>query len=222
MSNSKRKAIRAVGILCVACLLLTALCSCAKGNKFEADGGVYKDKKTDVSYEAAPACYEPMAMGEEIYGQSDSVTFYEIEGQNPLEWICEEGGTVFYSDTLELPSLEEMKISYINICVETNTTVTRGKVQSAEDISDIVSAYVSADSIYYRGDTPALTYKIRFADSSIGVFYSVVFVRYAEDYTLKAEDGTLLNYGKDFLYNRFEDKFVKAPEALVKYVNELT
>ena len=221
MTYRKRGA-RILCIVCAACILLTLLCSCSKGNKFEADGAVYKDKKTDVSYEAAPACYEPISVGSEVYGESENVSFYEIEGQNPLNWICEEGGTVFYADGVELPSLDEMEISYINICVETNTTVTRTKVQSAEDISDIVSAYVSADSIYYRGNTPALTYKIRFADSSNGVFYSVVFVRYAEDYTVKETDGTEKNYGKDFLYNRFEDRFVQAPDALVKYINELS
>ncbi len=211
-----------LGALCVICLLIFSLVSCSKGNKFEADGGVYVDKKNKVSYEAAPACYEPMAMGEEIYGQSENVSFYEIEGQDPLEWICEAGGTVLYSDNITLPALDAMNISYINICVEASSTVTRGKVQNTEDISDIISGYVTSDSIYYRGDTPELTYKIRFADSERGIFYSVVFVRYSEDYTLKTEGGETQSYGRDFLYNRFEDKFVKAPDALVKYIDELS
>lgn len=222
MKNIGKSITRSAAFLCLFALIVCSLGSCSKGNKFEADGGVYLDKKTDVSYEAAPACYEPMAVGEKIYGSSENVTFYEIEGQDPLLWICESGGTVLHADTIELPALDEMDISYINICVETSTTVNRGKVQSSEDINDIIGGYLSAESIYYRGEAPELSYKIRFADSSLGIFYSVVFIRYAEDYTLKAEGGEVQSYGRDFLYNRFEDRFVKAPEALVKYIDELS
>ncbi len=207
----------AVALLCAVSILISG---CAKGNKFLDEGDTFKDKKTKVVYNYAPACYEPISPSEKIYGQTKDSDFYSLEGIDPLKWLCEEGGTVFYASDLTLPSISEMSISYIDICTSDTTTITRAKISNANDISEIISAYADTDGIYYLGHTPETTYKIRFADASIGVYYSLSFIRYSEDY-ISAVNGEEKNYGKDFLYNRFEGKFVPAPEALVNYINEL-
>ena len=221
MKNRTTKALRIISLALLCCTFSMLLCSCAKGNKFSYQGVSFKDKKTHVTYNYAPACYEPIAQDEKIYGHWDNTRFYALEGKDPLSWLCEENGTVFYADGTELPTLGEMQISYIDLCVETNSTITRGKITSDEDISSIIEHYISAKSISYRGLTPEKTYKIRFADTELGIYYSLTYIRYTEDYVVLNDDSTESVYGKDFLYNRFEDKFIVAPEALVGYINEL-
>lgn len=210
--KNKNNALRALSLVALLCTVATLVCSCAKGNKFVSEGADFKDKKTKVSYAYAPACYEPIERGEEIYGQTKTVTFYEIKGQDPLKLICEENGTVFYAENNPLPTLDKMNISYIDICTETSSVSVKKKIEASEDISSVIENYTLAENLYYGATPPALTYKIRFADTTLGIYYSVVFIRYSENY---------LDCGKDFIYNRFEGKFSPAPETLVNYINEL-
>lgn len=221
MKNNKT-ILRFLSIVALLCTVMTFVCSCAKGNKFVSEGADFKDKKTNVSYAYALSCYEPIEKGEEIYGQTKTVTFYEIKGQDPLKLICEENGTIFYAEGNALPTLDKMDISYAEICTENSSVSVKKKIESKEDISSVINGYTLSESIYYGAVVPEKTYKIRFADTSLGIYYSVVFVRYSEDYTLKQSDGSVVNYGKDFLYNRFEGKFSVAPEILVNYIDELS
>ena len=213
MNNKKTFSLRALGAIALLCVVSTLLCSCSKGNKFVSDGADFVDKKTDVSYLYAPACYEPIERGEDIYGKTKTVTFYEIKGQDPLKLLCEENGTVFYAEGTSLPTLDKMNISYMEICSESSSLTVNKKVESTADISTIVESYVMGENLYYGAVVPTQTYKIRFADTSLGIYYSFVFVRYADEIAGK---------GHDFIYNRYEGKFTPAPEILVEYINGLS
>lgn len=221
MKEKNNILLKAVSVLLLVCTVGALLCSCGKGNKFLYQGEVFKDKKTDVVYRYALACYEPISTEEEVYGSTDTTSFYALSGKDPLKWLCEESGTIFYAEDVTLPYIDEMDISYADICAETTSTITRQKIVDGGDLEAIINGYVEADGIYYLGKTPESTFKIRFADTSLGIYYSLTFIRYADDYTVYGEDSSETNYGKDFLYNRFEDKFVPAPAELVKYVDEL-
>ena len=220
--KQKNALFRVVTAAILLCLALSLFASCAKGNKLVPDGTLYKDKKTDVSYVYAPLCYEAIAIGEEIYASSKEDTFYTIVGQDPLKWICEESGTVFHAKDIPVPALDEMAISHIEICSESLTATTvKSKIEVAEEISSVISGYLTTEPLYYPTDVAQRTYKIRFADTSLGIYYSLTFLRYSDDYTETLDDGTVKNYGKDFLYNRYEDRFVPAPKLLSDYVDAI-
>ena len=212
---------RAVALALVVIMLATALSACAKGNKFVYDGDYFKDKKTDVKYIDAPSCYEPVSIGEKIYGHSEDAKFYQISDKDPLRWICEEGGTVFYAEGETLPALDEMNVLYAEICVDTNTEAVRRTIHDKEEISEAMAGYLEGESITYTGIPTKSIYKIKFADVSLGLFYTLTYIRYESEYTLIGDDGEEVGYGKDFLYNRFEGRFVKAPRVLIDYVNEI-
>ena len=212
MKNKKAPSTRALAAVALICLASLLLCSCSKSNKFISSGADFVDKKTDVSYVYAPACYEPIEKGE-LYGKTKTVTFYEIKGQDPLSLLCEENGTVFYAEGSSLPSLDKMNISYMEICTETSSISVKKTVESMSDVSDIIEGYVMGESLYYGAVVPTKTYKIRFADTSLGLYYSFVFVRYADE---------ISGRGHDFIYNRYEGKFTPAPAKLVEYVNGLS
>jgi hypothetical protein len=101
-----------------------------------------------------------------------------------------------------------------------NQVVVAKRITDTEVISAIIDGYLSESKILYPNKTASVSYKLRFADTTIGVYYCVDFVRYSEDYVLTI-DGVETNLGRDFLYNRAEDRFIKAPEALVSEINAL-
>ena len=205
MKNNSNKKFHLLAIVALLCALSLLLGSCSK--KFVSDGPDYKDRKTKVTYEYAPFCYEAIEVSEEEYAKSGYDIFYEIVGQDPLEWLCESSGTVFYSKKLTLPTLKEMNISYIEICSEASSITVKATINNADDIAAIISSYSSETPLSYSADVASTSYKIRFADTSLGLYYSVSFFAYSD--------------GGAYLYNRSEDRFVKAPAELISYINEL-
>ena len=197
-----------------------SLSSCVKGNKFVSEGSAFVDKKTDVSYDFAPLCYEPIAIGDKVYGSDGDIEFYEIEGQDPTKWLGDADGGVFYAKGVTLPTVDKMNVARLELCSVKNQLLVAKRITDAEIISAIIDGYLFADEIIYPNKTASVSYKLRFADTSIGVYYCIDFIRYAEDFIIKT-DGTETNLGKDFLYNRSEDRFVKAPKTLVAEINAL-
>ena len=211
---------RTLSIILILVLLTLSLVSCARGNKFTSSGAAFVDKKTKVTYDFAPSCYEPIAIGEKVYGTDGDIDFYEISGPDPEKWLGDADGGVFYAKGITLPTVAEMNVARLELCTVKNQVVVAKRITDTEVVSAIIDGYLSESKILYPNKTASVSYKLRFADTSIGVYYCVDFVRYAEDYVLKI-DGVETSLGKDFLYNRAEDRFVKAPKALVSEINAL-
>lgn len=209
------------GALCLLlCLCSLTLCSCSGVNKFKTSGVSFVDKKTDVTYDYAPFCYEPIGVEEEVYGSNGEIEFHKIKGQDPLVWLADSEGTVFYSSKISLPSLDKMEISRIELCINDSQLFVRDTVEDTDETQAVIDGYLGAESIYYPNKTAKYSYKLRFADTTRGIFYCVDFIRYSEDYTLSFDSGEV-NYGTDFLYNRSEDRFVKAPALITERINAL-
>lgn len=211
------------GLCAALCLLLAAmmLCSCAKTNKFIMNGSSFRDKKTDVTYLDAPSSIEAITVSDREYGKSGDILFYEIEGLDPLQYVCEQSGTVFYAEGLTIPTLSEMTLTFAQIRIEETTAKTIATLDTAEEANAIRDAYLNGDAISYPALTPKRNLRVRLCDESIGLCYSLVYVEYENDYITHAEDGTKINYGKCFLYNRFENRFVVAPALLSDRVAQI-
>ncbi len=207
--KATKKILAAVALICAAA---TLLCSCGKGNKFSFEKNGIVDKKTDITYIDAPDCYSAIAVGEEVYGHTDDYLFYEILGVSPSKFLVESDGTVFHASNISLPDVDGMQIMYMDICTETTTLKVNKTIDSKDDINAVVNAYISDTDVYYPNLTPEIMYEIRFADTSMGLYYTLTFIRYASDYG---------DHGRDFLYNRSANRFVKAPDVLVRYIDEL-
>lgn len=201
------KKIIAIALVIAALLSLSA---CGRGNKFTADGIAFVDKKTDVKYNFAPFCYEPIVLVEEVYGSDGDIDFYPIIGQDPLKWLGTKDGGVFYAEGETLPKLDEMLVSRIEICTDTDSLLIRNKISESDKIDWIISDYLAAESHPYPNVTPDVYYKLRFVDQSRGIYYCLDYMRFHEGYRVYA-DGYETVIGTDFIYNRSEDRFVRAP-----------
>ena len=211
------------GLLAVAFVLLfsVALSACSASNKLVlSDDGKYVDKKTDIAYLDAPACYEPIAMGEELYGKIGSAEIYEVVGADPEKWLCEATGSVFYAEDIELPALNKMNITYALAIME---DVELSRITDGATLSEIISVYCSGEDIRkptYFEDTLSVSWKIKLADEELGLYYVLNYIELKEDYVVTNDDGTQINYGRAFIFNRYEGRCVAATGVLSAYVDE--
>ena len=196
------------------CSLAVALVSCSKNGDMVSDGGAFKDTRTKVTYTYAPFSYEPIEIGEEIYGESEYSKFYEIVGLDPLEYICEESGTVFYDKDITLPTPDQMTFDYLEICTDGDTLTVNQTVTDFDTVKFIINDHLNAEKLTYLPIEASAVYKLRFADTSMGLYYSVELIRYGEELT---ENG--INYGCDFIYDRSMRRFTKAPAALIAMID---
>lgn len=211
--NTKRALLFA---LTVATLLSLFACSRAD---IVVDGNKLKDKRTKITYAPISLSYEPIEMKDEVYGKTDIYEFHEIVEQDPQKLICEVDGTVFAAKGTTVPTPDAMSFDYLEICTDDTNFVVNKTLTDSNSIKAIMLEHLNADTIKYTGITATTAYKLRFADTSLGLYYSVQFLRYEEDLVLPNENGEEINYGKDFIYDRFEGRFTKAPDALVAVID---
>ena len=214
---NKRKKIKILALLLALILIALAvvfvMCSKDKG-ELVSDGADFKDTRTRVTYAYAPFAYEAIEIGDEIYGQSEYAKFYEIVGVDPLEYICEESGTIFYAKDITLPTPDKMNFEYLEICTEADTVSVNATVTDTDAIKLIMNDHLNAEKLTYSPIEAGAVYKLRFADTSIGLYYSVQLIRYSEDHI---EGDT--NYGKDFIYDSSTRRFTQAPAALIALID---
>ncbi len=209
-----------LSLICILLICAFALVSCSKSNKFAMSDGMYLDKKTDIKYIDASPSYEPIVMGSELYGTIGSAEIYEVEGADPAHLLCESGGTVIYAESFELPTFEKMNISYVAV-LEDDTEIS--KITDSALISELVDVYSLEKSIRkpnYSKDTLSKSFRLKFADEALGLYYVLNYIELKEDYVTENENGDKINYGRAFIFNRFEDKCVPANDVLKSINND--
>lgn len=208
------------GILAFLLILCMAGCSGKNKLKMNSDGN-YVDKKTNVAYAIAPASYEPIASESEAYGKIGDSDVYGVVGVDTSRLLCTGDGTLFYAEDTELPSLDGMQLSYVSLV--SSEDVTLANVSDANVVSALVNAYCVGDEMrkpLYSEDSLAVNWRLKLADETLGIFYVLNYIELKEDYTVSGSDGTTVNYGKAFVFNRFENKCVAVGDLLASYVAE--
>ena len=194
-----------------AILLLLSLASC-KVNLQSGANGLY-DKQHDISYCHASPVYEAISLLKE-YGKltvtdTESYTLYTIPGMDPTEMLATEDFNIVYADTLDMPTLMEMAPTVLRVC---NDSMEIKRMENAVTVAALVTSYTEGESIAYPGITPLRSYKARFESVNYpGFYYTLTYVEYMND--LVVEDQ---NYGKYFLYNAYDQRFVPVSDAIHK------
>ncbi len=192
-------------------LLLTSLVSC-KVNLQSGDNGLY-DKKNHISYCHASPVYEAISLLKE-YGKltvtdTESYTLYTIPGMDPTEMLATEDFNIVYADSLDMPTLMEMMPTILRVCTD---SLEIKRLEDAVMVAKLVNEYMSGESIEYPGITTLRNYKVRFESvNHPGFYYTLTYVEYANDLTIEDK-----NYGKYFLYNAFDQRFVPVGDEIHK------
>lgn len=195
-------------LLCAASLL-----SCSKGDvhlKSDDKHGLY-NTKTKISYSHAAPVYEATKLVQECgkleVTDSESYALYTIPGAKPEEMLATEDYNIVYANDLDMPTLQEMAPTILRVC---NDSLEIRRMEDAAVVARVVKAYAEGTSVDYPGTTPQRSYKARFESLDYpGFYYTLTYVEYSED--LVVND---VNYGRYFLYNAYDRRFVPAGEDI--------
>ena len=218
-----------VGALLLAIVSVLSVCSCSRVPSLtpNAQGG-YVNEKTDVVYYPAPDCYEAKYyLVEEAVAINDGVQFYAVEGVEAEKWLYSpDFGILLYAEGEMLPTIDELQPTQISVKVDDGGIMkTVSDISDATKITEILDAYKNGETLEYPGKKANYKFDLKiYSEQYSWIVYNLMFVQYAEDLTVnvKGEDGevTLVNYGKNFIYNRAEDRFVAIGDELQQYIDE--
>jgi len=208
--------ISAVSLLAVSAMLFTG---CSKKNKLDVVGvDLFEDKNTGVVYKVAPASYEAMSVTDELYAVAGDAELYVIDGADPEKWLCESTGSVFYAEDIELPTIETMDLARIELLLEGVTIAT---ITDDFFFKKISAVYMGGESISRPMVSDyEINWRVRFVDESLGLYFTLAYIEISEDYIVENEDGSTTNYGRKFLFDRFENRCVQIDDAFDSYVAE--
>ena len=108
----------------------------------------------------------------------------------------------------------QMNFDYLEICTESDTITVNQTITDTETVKFIINDHLNAKKLTYSPTEADTVYKLRFADTSMGLYFSVQLIRYNEYHI---EDD--VNYGRDFIYDRSTRRFTPAPEALIALID---
>ena len=190
--------------------------------------GGYVNAKTDVVYYPAPDCYEARSYNaEEPVALNDGVHFYAVDGTENDTWLYSpDFGILLYAEGQTLPTLGALEPTLMKVILDDGgISKTLYEVESEDKIDAILDAYEEGASIEYPGKRANYKFYLKlYSDKTPWIVYNLMFVQYAEDLTVtvKDADGEIseVNYGKNFLYNRAEDRFVPIGDELQEYIDD--
>lgn len=202
-------------ILCLLCLCLALLTLAACGVTIhEGVGeGDAMDKSSGTVWYHASTCYEAVSLekklGKLVVGDR-SLELYKLPDMDAEKWVATEDKNILYAEGVTLPTLSEMNPNELIIYLDTSTEQRLKTVDKEETLTAIITAYTEGESTIYPAKTPSATYRVRFASETYpGLYYVLTYVEYSSDYVV---DDT--NYGKYFLYDRFDQKFVPVGDEI--------
>ncbi len=219
-------------VLVLSCLL--SLFSCGKKlHVMTTEGSDYFDKKTDTTYQALPASYEPIASGDE-YGELDlsgmTYILYEIAGLAPTDYLCSVYGDVYHDKDIDFPTFDQWELSSAIVCNDTAIvvsllTLNATNEQHAPILNDLKQCWDDNTAVTYPSYLdPARIYTLRFTSDTVpGLYYTIKLLEYGEDVydVVMTEAGEELevNLGRYFLYDRYSKRCVVISNDIFRLID---
>ena len=192
-----------VAILAIFMLLL---CSCGKKYDFSSnENGDLVNDDNGVTYKIAPFCFEAISVSDELFAEQGDVQFFAIVGVDTSKWLSDSFGNVYYASDIQLPTLQEMGVDYVDV---TENDVVVNKVSDAALIDELKLICANGEDAEYPGKmgfAPVVNLRLRFSDIENGICYVAAYLEYENDYVYTLTDGSQINYGKKFIYDRAND-----------------
>ncbi len=216
--------------ICFTLVLLMLTMSVACKNQLHtltAENGNYTDNKTEITYTALPASYEPIARGEEyarIKLSGVTSKLYEIVDLSVTDYLCTDYGGVYYNQTVTPTLFADWTVATLQICtdqaiVTSHHTLTPADDKEAYVIASLQTAFCTGDDVRYPSYlTPERYYTLRFASEDVpGLYFTVKILQYSE--SVYGEDETEL--GTTFLYDRYTGRCVAVDDNIFRIMDGL-
>lgn len=224
---------KGLAILLALCLLFSLSACGKKLHKLTTEGSEYFDKKTDTTYRALPASYEPIATGDE-YGKLDlggmTYILYEVAGLSPEDYLCSVYGDVYHDKSIDVPTFDQWELTSAIVCNDTAIvvavlTLTPGNEQHAPVLANLKECWDHGTAVTYPSYlTPDRIHTLRFtSDTAPGLYYSVKLLEYGEDVydviTTETGEEVEVNLGRCFLYDRYSKRYVAIPDDIFRLLD---
>ncbi len=208
----KTYVLRAAALL-LACI--TLLCACkTKSSELHLENGAFRNEKTGVAFREASANYRATSVlqGEPLFLAmgvlSDGIPLYAIEGADADDYLTDENYTLYYSESITLPTLAEMKPYALSLSYNASE---RGKLDEGDrEAIDLLMQHLEQDEAYPRtllSGYPYERFELLFHSKEYpGFFYVLEYWKYEESFTF-VHDGKELSVGKGVIYDRGRDCF---------------
>ena len=214
------KHLKLTALLLGLCLSLLALASCGVTLHEGIGEGDIMDKSNSVAWYHASTCYEAVELEKKqgkLLVKKQEMTLYKLPDMDPAKWLATEDKNVIYSEGVTLPTLAEMAPTEMTIYLDNTIEQKLKTIDKSETIDALVKAYTEGQSAIYPAKTPYATYRVRFASKDYpGIYYVLTYVEYSSDYIHDIDEETSVNYGKYFLYDRFDQKFIPVGDEIHK------
>lgn len=187
------------------CLLFLVSCGAEKNVK-----AVYNDKSqleadNGVTYNYAPGGYQPTNQGDE-YGLIESVMeekLYRISDLDPEKWLTTEyagfATTVFYAESITLPSLADLEPELCYICEEDEAVISHytlgsGELENIDDERELIEKIVSL--IGDESVEAEMWPRVNSDEAFVLKFYSEKWpaIYYCVEYVREGEGGYVYDY----------------------------
>ena len=189
--------------------------------------GAYRGKK-EAAYCEAPQTYRASSIleSEEKFiatgGVPDVFSLYAIENADPNKWLTDEHYTLFYNESIELPSLSDMKPYAISLCwVVDGTAKERGRLDqdNAVQVDELVRLISEGPS--YPKDMLLLTehdsFELLFHSNEYPEFYYVLqYWKFQTPFTFSDGEQTI-TVETGVVYDRFNGRFYPIGDTLEEY-----
>lgn len=187
MKFTRSTAVAAAALLLLAGLLTGTTTGCAR-KKLTGTPDGFVDK-AGTTYQAAPACYTPAALGKKCGTLNGSEAFgidlYVVEGMDSDVWLAGEEGQIFYADSETLPTLTDMAPKAVYVCTKDKDTK-KAEITDAAIIAGLVDACRAENAdTFAPGAVISSDYVLHFTSETYpGLYYTLRYVEYQGNYYL--------------------------------------
>lgn len=145
------------------------------------------NKGENLYYNYAPISYEPVSVGEPYaYCADMEMTFCEIPGVDPKEWLTEEfsgtATTVLYNENITLPTLAELDPDKIFVCLSGERIFSLATVEDQAAIDEIIRVFNEGEEAVWPLVNATLTYHLKFYSekNAPAIYYNLIYGEFAE------------------------------------------
>lgn len=144
--------------------------------------GQFKNDRLDLAYTPAPSNYQPVSVGKAYaYYEEMDMTLYEIIGLDKKDWLTEDlssgAASIFYSDDVTLPTLEEMNPTEIFVCSNTEVIFALATIEDKEIIDALIDVFVNGEECEWPIIDSIATYDMKFHSEELypHLYYSLIY-----------------------------------------------
>ena len=212
----------------LACLSLLVSCG-KKAYPLTYEDGVFKNEQKEAAFLEAPLCYRACSALKSttvanISGlRVEDIPLYAIENADSTLYLTDDSYTLYYSESLSLPTLAEMKPYYISLGSPGDNSateldaLTENEQAQIDDLVEILTVGTSYPAQKLSAYTPESRFELLFLSKEYPAFFYVLEYWKFTDTTTFMDGDQEITVKKGVVYDRATGRFFIMGSILEDY-----